>query len=485
MVESGSSQPFKNSESCAARIVEKLRAAGFSAYFVGGCVRDRLMGIVPKDYDIATSAPPREVGRLFPRTVAVGAAFGVVRVLEEGGSYEVATFRSDGSYPDGRRPGRVTYSSDPGLDVQRRDFTINGLLYDPSSRQVLDFVGGEQDIRSGVIRTIGSAERRFREDKLRLVRAIRFAARFGYELERKTLAALRDQAEEVTRVSPERIREELVRILTEGYAAAGIRRLQEAGLLVHLLPEVTDLQGVPQPPEFHPEGDCWVHTLLMLELMDRSGANGEKELRGVESPDLPQDRSAALSSVPYGKAWVSYPSVTLALGVLLHDIGKPSTFERRDRIRFHGHADVGARMALRVCERLRFSRKQQERITALVRDHLKFIELPRMRASTLKRFLSQEGFEEHLELHRLDCLGSHGNLDNWRLAVATLDRSEPEELQPHPILTGNDLIQMGYAPGPVFREILGSLRDAQLEDRVKTRRQAKAWVSARFDPGPS
>ena len=484
MAETPSSQPFRSSESCAARIVERLQAAGFSAYFVGGCVRDRLMGIVPKDYDIATSAPPQEVGRLFSRTVAVGAAFGVVRVLEEGGSYEVATFRSDGPYPDGRRPGRVTYSTDPRLDVQRRDFTINGLLYDPSSRQVLDFVGGRQDIRSGVIRTIGSAELRFREDKLRLVRAIRFAARFGYELERETLAALRDQAEEVTRVSPERIREELARMLTEGNAAAGFRRLQEVGLLVHLLPEVVALQGVLQPPEFHPEGDCWVHTLLMLELMDRSGSNREKVLRGVESPDLPGDRPVALSSLPHGKTWVSYPSVTLAMGVLLHDIGKPSTFERRDRIRFNGHADVGARMALRVCERLRFSRKQQERITALVRDHLKFIDLPRMRPSTLKRFLGQEGFEEHLELHRLDCLGSHGNLDNWRLAAATLDRSEPEELHPHPILTGHDLIRMGYTPGPVFREILSSLRDAQLESRVKTRRQAQAWISARFAPGP-
>lgn len=485
MVEPLSSQPFRNSEACAAGIVERLRTAGFSAYLVGGCVRDRLMGIVPKDYDIATSAPPQVVGRLFARTVAVGAAFGVVRVLEEGGSYEVATFRSDGAYSDGRRPGRVTWSTDPGQDVQRRDFTINGLLYDPSCGRVLDFVGGEQDIRSGVIRTIGSAERRFREDRLRLVRAVRFAARFGYELEAETLAALRGQAGEVTGVSPERIREELVRMLTEGHAAAGIRRLEEAGLLVHLLPEVADLQGVPQPPEFHPEGDCWVHTLLMLKLMDQSGSAREKALRGGESPDLPGDRSVALSSAPYGNSWVSYPSATLAVGVLLHDIGKPPTFERRDRIRFNRHAEVGARMALRICERLRFSRKQQERITALVRDHLKFIDLPRMRASTLKRFLGQEGFEEHLELHRLDCLGSHGNLDNWRMAAATLDRSEPEDLHPPPILTGNDLIQMGYTPGPVFREILGSLRDAQLDNRVETRRQARAWVSARFDPGPA
>ena len=485
MVEPLSSQSFSNSEACAARIVEKLQAAGFSAYFVGGCVRDRLMGIVPRDFDIATSARPQEVVRLFPRTVAVGAAFGVIRVLEEGGGYDVATFRSDGAYPDGRRPCRVIYSSDPRLDVQRRDFTINGLLYDPSSRQVLDFVGGERDIRSGVIRTIGSAELRFREDKLRLVRAIRFAARFGYELETETLAALRYQAEEVTRVSPERIRDELVRMLTEGYAAAGIDRLEEVGLLVHLLPEVTDLKGVPQPPQFHPEGDCWVHTLLMLKLMDRSGTKGGNELQEAGSPDWPADRSSALTSAPFGMATDSYPSATLAMGVLLHDIGKPSTFERKDRIRFNGHADVGARMALRVCERLRFSRKQQERITSLVRDHLKFIDLPRMRASTLKRFLGQEGFEEHLELHRLDCLGSHGNLDNWRLAAETLDRSEPEELHPHPILTGNDLIRMGYTPGPVFREILSSLRDAQLENRVKTLRQAEAWVSARFDPGPS
>lgn len=485
MVATSSSQSFRSTESCAARIVAKLQAAGFLAYFVGGCVRDRLMGIVPKDYDIATSALPQDVERLFPRVVAVGAPFGVLRVLEEGGSYEVATFRSDGAYPDGRRPSRVTYSSDPRLDVQRRDFTINGLLYDPFSREVLDFVGGERDIRAGVIRTIGSAERRFREDKLRLVRAVRFAARFGYELEKKTLAALRDQTAEVTRVSPERIREELVRILTEGYAATGMSRLEEVGLLGHLLPEVTNLKGVSQPPEFHPEGDCWVHTLLMLKLMDRSGIKRESQLLGDGSLDLPADQSALRSSVPFGKTMISYPSFALAMGVLLHDIGKPSTFERRDRIRFNGHADVGARMALRVCERLRCSRKQQERITALVRDHLKFIDLSRMRASTLKRFLSQEGFEEHLELHRLDCLGSHGNLDNWRLAVEMLDCSEPEDLYPQPILNGNDLIQMGYTPGPVFREILSSLRDVQLENRVKTRPQAKAWVSARFDLGPS
>lgn len=485
MAEPLSSQPAGNSESCAARVVAKLQAAGFSAYFVGGCVRDRLMGIVPRDYDIATSARPREVEGLFSRTVAVGAAFGVVRVLEEGGGYDVATFRSDGAYPDGRHPSRVVYSSDPRLDVQRRDFTINGLLYDPSSEKVLDFVRGERDIRSGVIRTIGPAERRFREDKLRLVRAVRFAARFGYELEKETLAALREQAGEVTRVSPERIREELARILAEGYAAAGIGGLEEVGLLVHLLPEVTDLKGVPQPPQFHPEGDCWVHTLLMLKLMDRSGAKRGNKLQEAEISDRPADRSPPVSGVPFGTAGTSYPSVTLAMGVLLHDIGKPPTFERSDRIRFNRHADVGARMARRVCERLRFSRKQQERITALVRDHLKFIDLPRMRASTLKRFLSQEGFEEHLELHRLDCLGSHGNLDNWRLAAEMLDRSKPEDLHPHPILTGKDLIQMGYVPGPVFGEILGSLRDAQLENRVKTRRQAKAWVSARFDPAPT
>ena len=249
-----------------------------------------------------TSARPQEVVRLFPRTVAVGAAFGVIRVLEEGGGYDVATFRSDGAYPDGRRPSRVTYSTDPRMDVHRRDFTINGLLYDPSSRQVLDFVGGERDIRSGVIRTIGSAELRFREDKLRLVRAIRFAARFGYELETETLAALRDQAAEVTRVSPERTREELVRMLTEGNAAAGIRGMHEVGLLVHLLPEVADLQGVPQPPEFHPEGDCWVHTLLMLELMGPS-----PERPGRKNPGVLKARtgrwsgSVALAGVPYGE----------------------------------------------------------------------------------------------------------------------------------------------------------------------------------------
>ncbi len=471
------SRPFRSSEVCATGIVTKLRSAGFAAYFVGGCVRDRLMGMVPTDYDIATSALPHEVGQLFPRTVAVGAAFGVVQVLEEGGAYEVATFRSDGSYCDGRRPDRVIYSTDPSRDVQRRDFTINGLLYDPSSQEVLDFVGGEQDIRSGMIRAIGPPGLRFQEDKLRLMRAVRFAARFRYELEKETLCALRDRAHEVAQVSPERLRDELARILTEGYAASGIRKLEEVGLLPHLLPEVLALKGVPQPPEFHPEGDCWVHTLLMLKWMDRTKTGGGIGSDGVGNSDQP---APALGSPPE-KAMAAYPSLTLAMAVLLHDVGKPSTFERKDRIRFNGHADVGARMALRICDRLRFSKKQQERITALVRDHLKFKDLPRMRASTLKRFLGQEDFEEHLELHRLDCLGSHRKLDHWKLARETLDRLEPEEIHPKPILTGNDLIQMGYSPGPIFRKILMSLREAQLEDQVQTRQQARAWVLARFD----
>ncbi len=475
------SQPFKSSEFCATRIVAELQSAGFAAYFVGGCVRDRLMGIVPKDYDIATSALPQEVGQLFPRTVAVGAAFGVVQVLEEGGSYEVATFRSDGSYSDGRRPDQVIYSTDPRLDVQRRDFTINGLLYDPSSQKVLDFVGGERDIRSGMIRTIGPPERRFQEDKLRLMRAVRFAARFGYELEKETLRALRDGSHEVAQVSPERVRDELARILTEGYAASGILKLEEVGLLAHLLPEVRSLKGVPQPPEFHPEGDCWVHTLLMLDLMDQTkrgrGIGPDGVGRSGQAPGQPAPVSGWVS----GTAVASYPSLTLAMGVLLHDVGKPSTFERKDRIRFNRHAEVGARIALRVCSRFRFSKRQQESITELVRDHLKFKDLPQMRASTLKRFLGQEDFEEHLELHRLDCLGSHGKLDNWRLARETLDRLEPEEIHPDPILTGHDLIQMGYSPGPVFRKILRGLRDAQLENRVQTHQQAKAWVLARFD----
>jgi poly(A) polymerase len=450
----------------AIEIVRKLREAGYLAFFVGGCVRDLIMGAAPKDYDIATSAHPEQVMQLFPESIAVGAQFGVVLVVQDGFRVEVATFRSDGAYADGRHPGQVTYTNDPRQDVLRRDFTINGLLYDPLTETVLDYVEGQNDIRERVIRTIGNAEQRLMEDKLRLMRAVRFAARFDYRLDPQTQAAILKLAHQIRQVSQERIREELIKILTEGYAARGLRLLDEFHLLEPILREVVALKGVAQPPEFHPEGDVWVHTLLMLELMD-------------------QTRGSRAWSVAPNSEEAPYPSVTLAMGVLLHDIGKPLTFEIKDRIRFNNHCEVGARMALAICDRLRFTNRQTERITQLVRDHLKFKDLPQMRASTLKRFLRQEGFEEHLELHRLDCLGSHGNLENWNYARTLLEQLGPDEIRPPRLLTGDDLVRLGYAPGPLFKEILKWVEDAQLEDQIRDGEEAKRLVLAKFPLKPA
>jgi poly(A) polymerase len=390
-------------------IVTKLRQEGYSAYFAGGCVRDQLMGIPPKDYDVATSARPEQVMRLFSRTVTVGAEFGVVLVLSNGQPVEVATFRSDGNYADGRHPDTVTYTDDARLDVMRRDFTINGLLWDPLSETLLDYVGGHADIRNRIIRTIGDPHQRFQEDKLRLIRAARFSARFGFELEAATRDTIQVLADQILLVSKERLRDELSKILTEGYASHGIQLLETLRLLRPILPEIADLQGVEQPPEFHPEGDVWIHTLLMLQLMDET----KQDLaRGVNPTATDW---SALPAAGHSLDTRIYPSMSLALGVLLHDVAKPQTFEIRDRIRFNNHCEVGARMAIQICDRLRFTNKQTERVAQLVRDHLKFKDLPQMRPATLKRFLRQEGFEEHLELHRLDCLGSHRNLDLWRM----------------------------------------------------------------------
>lgn len=466
-------------KSTAIEIVRKLRAAGYTAYFVGGCVRDMLMGNDPKDYDIATSARPDEVVQLFPQTLTVGAQFGVVLVVEDGHHYEVATFRSDGTYQDGRHPKEVVYTNDPSCDVLRRDFTINGLLYDPLIETVLDFVGGQKDIERKMIRTIGNPQQRFLEDKLRLMRAIRFAARFNYTLEPNTEKTILKLAEEIRQVSQERIREELIKVLTEGYAARGIRLLEECLLLQQILPEVADLKGVAQPPEFHPEGDVWVHTLLMLELMDHTKNQKQDPQPAACDEGLRHDQ------IPDGSSNHSYPSVTLAMGVLLHDIGKPRTFEIKDRIRFNNHCEVGAKMAADICDRFRFTNKQTERIIQLVRDHLKFKDLPQMRDSTVKRFLRQEGFEEHLELHRLDCLGSHRNLENWNYAKERLERLEPEEIRPPRLLSGHDLVEMGYHPGPLFREILRVVEDAQLDNQIHNQTEARELVLARFPDQPT
>ncbi|MFQ5817443.1 MAG: CCA tRNA nucleotidyltransferase [Terriglobia bacterium] len=431
----------------ATEVVRRLGAAGYEAYLVGGCVRDLLLGREPADYDVATNATPEAVTRLFPRTLTVGARFGVVLVLVEGQQVEVATFRSDHGYKDGRHPEAVRFAQSPEEDVRRRDFTINGLLYDPLKEKILDFVGGQDDVRRGVIRTIGNPRERFAEDKLRMLRAVRFAARFGYRIEPETFAAIRKLCSAIEEVSKERIRDEWVKMLTEGRARRALELLDASGLLAVILPEVARMKGVPQPPQFHPEGDVWVHTLLMLEKMDQ-------------------------------------PSPTLALGVLLHDVGKPPTFRPpgagSDRIRFDQHADVGAAMAEEICRRLRFSNDEIERVTALVRHHLRFKDAPKMRPSTLKRFLALDGFAEHLELHRLDCLASHGQLENYHFIQQALATLPPKEIRPARLLTGHDLIALGYPPGPAMGKILAAVEEAQLEGTLTTQEEARAFVEKNF-----
>ena len=432
----------------AAEVVRRLRAEGFQAYFVGGCVRDLVMGCEPKDYDVATDATPAEVVRLYPESLTVGAQFGVVIVPRSEGNVEVATFRSDGRYDDGRHPAEVRYARTPQEDVRRRDFTINGLLFDPASEEVLDYVGGQADIRARRLRTIGDPVARLSEDRLRMLRAVRFAARFGFALDAAAKAAIQNLAPQIREVSAERVRDEILKILTEGQARHGFELLDETGLLREVLPEIKALQGVAQPPEFHPEGDVWIHTLLMLD--------------GLRDP-----------------------TPTLALGVLLHDVGKPPTFAVRERIRFDNHVEVGAKMAEAIGARLRLSARDTERVVELVRHHLRFKDFPRMKRSTQLRFLRMEGFEEHLELHRLDCLSSHGDLTNYELAKKLLAETPAEEIKPSPLLRGDDLVGLGYAPGPLFKTILQTVEDAQLNRKLQSRDEALRLVAEQFPLGRS
>jgi len=424
-------------------VVEGLRKEGFQAYLVGGCVRDLVMGHEPKDYDVSTDATPDQVVKLFPNSLTVGARFGVVIVPCEPKEVEVATFRSDGLYTDGRHPSEVRYSKTPQEDVERRDFTINGLLYDPLNDQVLDFVGGQADIRARRVRTIGNPYERFSEDRLRMLRAVRLAVRLKFTLEAAAVEAIRKQAAEIRQVSAERMRDEILKILTEGQARQGFELLDATGLLEEVLPEIKRMQGVAQPAEFHPEGDVWVHTMMMLE--------------GLRSP-----------------------TPTLALGVLLHDVGKPPTFSVRERIRFDNHVEVGAKMAEEISGRLRLSTRDTEQVIELVRHHLRFKDFPRMRRSTQLRFLRLPGFAEHLELHRLDCLASHGDLSTHEMVKRLEAETPAEEIRPAPLLRGDDLIAIGYSPGPIFKEILQAIEDAQLEGKVHTPAQALSLVVERF-----
>jgi len=489
----------------ALQIIAALRAAGFEAYLAGGCVRDLLLGREPSDYDVATSATPDIVLNLFPRTFAVGAHFGVVlvatcdesdaaRVAETepappqadetmAGNFlranseqlappqvvtEVATFRSDGAYSDGRHPDAVRYTTSAEEDVRRRDFTINGLLLNPERLfpqglkptsltdqdvrakartlhdVVIDYVGGLADLDAGIIRAIGQPGERFEEDHLRMLRAVRFAARFGFQIDPATTAAIRRLAPKINLVSRERVRDELTKMLTEGGARRAFELLDETGLLAEVLPEIARMKGVEQPPQFHPEGDVWTHTLLLLAQLD--------------------------AGCP----------LTLAWGALLHDVGKPPTFVRADRIRFNGHVDVGVAIAADICRRYRFSNDETHQILSLVENHMRFADAHHMKASTLKRFFRLENFPQHLALHRMDCMAGSGNLDHWNYVRQRYESMPEEAVRPTPLLTGRELIAAGYKPGAAFKEMLRAVEDAQLEGAIATPAEALAFLRDRF-----
>jgi len=433
-------------QNTALRIVRRLQQAGHEAYWVGGCVRDMLLGKTPHDYDIATSARPEESEALFKRTIPVGRKFGVLLVVEGGHQFQVATFRAEADYGDGRHPDQVTFS-DALADARRRDFTINGLFFDPVQEAVLDWVEGKADLDAKIIRTIGLPEDRFGEDHLRLLRAVRFAAQLGFEIETKTLRALRSNAKKILKVSAERIREELMKLFRPPHAPRGLDLLRDSGLLEHVLPEIAATIQCEQSPDYHPEGSVYNHLLRMLERLPPDAA-----------PSLP---------------WA----------VLLHDVAKPLTASRDPQtgsIHFYGHEKAGAEMAKGILERLKFPRKQIEEIVACVRQHMQFKDVPQMRKATLRRLLLRPGFPLELELHRLDCLGSHGRLDHYdflRREAAELDQRPA--IRP-PLLTGKDLLAMGMKPGPSLGELLGEIREKQLQDELKTKGDARAWARQRL-----
>lgn len=428
----------------ALEIVKTLGEKGYEAFFVGGCVRDALLGVECNEIDIATSATPEQVQQAFSKTVAVGKSFGVVLVIKGDMKFEVATFRKESSYGDGRHPEHVDYTKSAEEDVRRRDFTINGMLYDPVSRELYDYVGGIGDLERRLVRTIGDPEERFGEDRLRMIRAVRFASCLDFELDGEALSSIRNEAAAISVVSGERIREELVKILTRRNPGNGLRLLSSSGLLEHFLPEVECMHGVRQPPQFHPEGDVFEHTCLMMDML-------------------------------YGNTDGLY-SEELAVAALLHDVGKPPTYSESDRIRFNGHDRVGAKMSEGICRRLRFSKKQIKRISELILEHLKFKDVFNMRESTLKRFLSLPYFEEHMQMHLADCMASHGQTDAYDFIREKIEEYGREKIKPPPLLNGQDLIDLGYSPGPVFSKILGRVEELQLENRLVSKEEALDFV---------
>jgi poly(A) polymerase len=431
-------------------IVRRLSDAGHRAVLAGGCVRDCLLGREPKDYDVATAARPDQVQELFPHSLEVGAAFGVICVLGDRPSpgeprlqVEVATFRRDGDYVDGRHPDGVEFA-DEVEDVKRRDFTVNGLLYDPLKDEVMDYVGGRKDLAGRSIRAIGDPRQRFREDRLRMLRAARFAAALDFRIDGLTASAIRKEAAHIHDVSAERIRDELTKMLTGPSPRRAMELLKSLRLLQEVLPEVDALAGVEQPPRFHPEGDVWVHTLLLLAELDHA-------------------------------------PLTLALAALLHDVGKPPTFVRaRDRVRFNEHEKVGAEMTDEILRRLKYPREVIERVTDLVGQHMAFKDVKRMRPAKLKRFLRRPSFDEHLELHRLDCLASHGRLEAHQFCRRQLAALPDEKLRPAPLIDGEDLKRLGLKPGPIFKQILKDVEDGQLEGRLESREAALEYVCEQY-----
>ncbi len=423
-------------------ILKTLHNQGQEAYFAGGAVRDLLLEKSISEIDIATSATPQEIEQLFPKTIPVGKQFGVIVVVQDTNNFEVTTFRKEADYVDGRHPTQVSFT-DARHDVERRDFTVNALFFNPFTEEVIDYIKGREDLERKLIRTVGPPRSRFQEDKLRLLRALRFACQLDFEIEQETYQQLKEHASQLTQVSWERIRDEVLKILTGPDPSRGLKLMSDSGILEVILPEIAAMHGVQQPPEFHPEGDVFVHTCLMFELS--------------------QERSE-----------------TLALEILLHDVGKPPTFIIKERIRFDGHADLGAKMAEEICRRLRISNQQTEEVVDVVKDHLRFIHVQEMRESTLKRFLRKTNFSDHLELHRLDSLASHGKLSSYHFCQEKLEELSQEAMRPKPLINGHDLIRMGLEPGPLFSEILRAIEDFQLEDKLSSKEETLDWVKKHY-----
>ncbi len=435
-------------EKAARKIAERLRDRGHIAYFAGGCVRDMVRGLTPKDYDIATDARPENVQALFPRTYAVGAHFGVIIVLEDGFQFEVATFRSDEAYIDGRHPSAVQFSS-PEEDARRRDFTINGMFLDPASNKVIDLVGGQADIGAKLVRAIGEPGQRLAEDRLRMLRAVRFATALDYRIDKRTWDALVASASSINQISAERIRDEVVRIFLSSNRVRGWDLLDASGLMSAILPELQAMKGVLQPEQFHPEGDVFVHTRLMLSLLRET------------------------------------VSIPLVFAVLFHDVAKPVTarVDETGRIRFNEHDRIGAEMTEAIMRRLRFSGAEIEATVEMVRQHMVFKDAPKMRIAKLKRFMARPTFDEELELHRVDCQSSHRMLDNYEFLLRKREEFANEPIIPPPLVRGDDLIAFGLKPGPKFGEILEAVETRQLEGKLRTRDEALNWVKSHYSLG--